>query len=155
MNTEYALDTLKTNLETYLTTELTTIQHEANSSVVAPSPGEYKFGVHDPNILTLFPSISIYSPYSRKRTDKSGFQVREIWIRVLTYVVANDLEDLHRYVVRYSDGIAKVFRNESYWEAKSFHNPVVEDSNNTDLYERDIGYAQGTLLEGTIDYLLV
>ena len=156
MNTEYALDTFKSNLETYLAAELIVIQNESGSSKVTPVPAEYKLGEHDPNILTMYPSINIWSPYSRKSKDSQGYQVREIWIRTLAWVVQNDLEDLHRFIVRYGDGVLRVFRDESYWEAKSFHNPVVEDANYTDLYKQDsVGYAQGVLIEGTIDYLLV
>lgn len=156
MNSEYAVDTLKLNLETYLSAELTTIQMESGSSKVAPTPAEYKIGEHDPEILTMYPSILIWSQYSRKSKDSQGFQVREIWMRVLVWIVQNDLEDLHRFILRYGDAVSRVFREESYWEAKSFFNPVVEDANNTDLYKQEsVGYAQGVLIEGTIDYLLV
>lgn len=156
MNSEYALDTLKSNLETYLSTKLTEIQIESGSSSVAPTPAEFKLGEHDPNILTMYPSVLVWSPYSRKSRDSTGFQVREIWIRTLVWIVQNDLEDLHRFIARYGDAVSRVIRDESLWESKGFHNPVVEDSNNTDLYKQDtVGYAQGVLVESTIDYILV
>lgn len=156
MNSEYALDTLKSNLETYLSTKLTEIQIESGSSSVAPTPAEFKLGEHDPNILTMYPSVLVWSPYSRKSKDSQGFQVREIWIRTLVWIVQNDLEDLHRFIVRYGDAVSRVIRDESLWESKGFHNPVVEDSNNTDLYKQEtVGYAQGVLVESTIDYILV
>lgn len=151
--TEYVLDNIKLSLQTYLETTLTALQVEAGSSIVTPTPQEYKIGVHDPDVLTTYPSIVIWSPYSRKKTDQAGFQEREIWFRVLSWITENDLENLHRFVSRYSDGVGTVLRNESYWNV-NLHNPVIEDSNNTDLYETNVGYAQGTLLEGTIDYIL-
>lgn len=151
--TEYVLDNIKLSLQTYLESTLTALQIQAGSSIVTPTPQEYKIGEHDPNVLTTYPSILIWSPYSRKKSDQPGFQEREIWFRVLAWITENDLDNLHRFICRYSDGIGKVLREESYWKV-NLHNPVIEDSNNTDQYQTNVGYAQGTLLEGTIDYIL-
>lgn len=154
MNTEYALEAIKTMLTTYLPAELIAIQVEAGSLTVTPVPAEYKIGEHDTDILTLYPSILIWSPYSRKQKDEPGYQEREIWIRVLSWIISNDMEDLHRFISRYSDGVGRVLRDENKW-ASGLHNPVIEDSNNTDLYQSDVGYAQGCLLEMTVDYIMV
>lgn len=153
MNTEYILNGIKSNLESYVETELTAIQVEASSSVVAPTPQEYKLGEHDTDVLTTYPSILIWSPYSRKTNDYQGFQNREVWYRVLTWVVENDLENLHIFVTRYGDAVARVLRNESYLPIH-LHDCVVEDINNTDIYQTDVAYAQGCVVEGTVNYIL-
>lgn len=154
MNTEYIIENVKTMLETNLTTELTTIEVELDTSISTPTPAEYGIGEIDPNVLTLYPSVLIWSPLSRKKNDQQGFQVREVWIRILVWIVENDLENLHRFVTRYGDAVSRIFREETNWNV-SLHNPVLEDVNNTDLYKREsVGYAQGCLIEGTVDYIL-
>lgn len=153
MNTEIILDNVKSMLETNLATELIALQLEAESSVVTTAPAEFKIGEHDPNVLTLYPSILIWSPYSRKINDQQGFQVRQVWVRVLSWIVENDLENLHRFIARYSDAVSRIFREETNWNT-SLSNSNVEDCNNTDLYNTNTGYAQGCLMEGTIEYIL-
>lgn len=153
MNTEYIVENAKDMLETNLTTELTAIEVELSTSTTTPTPAEYKIGEHDPDVLTLFPSVLVWCPSSRKKNDQQGFQVRQVWIRILVWIVENDLENLHRFIIRYSDAVSRVFREETNWDA-SLSNPVIEDVNNTDLYKSNVGYAQGCLIEGTVDYIL-
>lgn len=153
MNTEYTIDNCKSSLESYLTGQLTAVEVESSVTTVTPTPAEYKTGEHDTDILTLFPSVLVWSPLSRKKNDQPGFQVREVWIRILVWITENDQENLHRFISRYGDAVSRVFRTESYWNG-GLHNPVVEDVNNTDLYKTNVGYAQGCLIEGTVDYII-
>ena len=153
MNTEYALKNIETMLTNNMTSVLNDLKIENSSTLVAPEPQSYNFGEIDTNILTSFPAINIWSPYSRKEKNEQGFQVRRIWLRVLAWIVQNDVSNLHRIVVRYGDAMSRILRIETNWNNNLF-NPVIEDLNNTDLYEKNIGYAQGCLLEATIDYVL-
>ena len=154
MNTEYAIENAKSMLETNLASTLIILQNEASSSIVTPTPQEYIIGEYDPETLTLYPAVLIWSPKSNKVNDQYGYQTRSIWIRVLVWITENNLEYLHRFLIRYSDAVLRVLRDESNWIA-GLHNPVVENTDNTDLYKQQtVGYAQGTLIEGTVDYML-
>jgi hypothetical protein len=153
MNTEYIINSLKTNLETYLSNELITIEHESSSTIVTPTPQEFLIGEHDAEVLTKYPSVLIWSPYSRKKMDIQGCQERQVWVRILTWITENDLSNLHKFLVRYSDAIGRILRDEEKTPLHT-HNIVIEDSNNTDLYKTNVGYAQGCLLECTVDYIM-
>lgn len=154
MNSEYAVDNLKSMLESNLASVLVSLQMESSSSIVTPTPGQYKIGEHDGTILTIYPALCIWSPFSRKQLNEQGFQLRRVWLRVLIWVVDNDLGNLHRFILRYSDAVSRIMRIETNWN-NGLHNPVVEDANNTDLYKvTNLGYGQGCLVESTIDYLL-
>lgn len=153
MNTEYILDRFKTNLETYLPTELNTIQVESGSSIVTPAPLDYKLGQFSPSVLTLYPSVQIYSPNSRENQDTSHFQLRSVWIRVIVWITENDLSNLHRFISRYTDGVSRVLRREDYYPPY-VNNVVIGDTNNTDQYQTNVGYAQGTQIELTADYIM-
>ena len=154
MNTEFALNNVNTMLQANLTTVLTALETESGTTTITPTPNEYKIGVYDdPNLITTFPCVTIYSPYTRKAKDEVGFQVRRVSLRVLVWVIENDVSNLHRFVVRYGDAVSRILRIESNWTA-GLHNSVIEDVNNTELYQRNVGFAQGVLIESTIDYLL-
>ena len=154
MNSEYILNNVKTMLENNLSTMLTTLKVEASSSITSPIPAEYNIGEYDPDILTTFPSILIWSPTSEKITDEYGYQNRRVYIRVLSWILDNDKSDLHIHLVRYVDSVLRIMRSETNWNT-ILHNPVVERSDNTDLYRQEtVGYAQGCLVEATIDYIL-
>lgn len=153
MNSEYVINYVISTLQTYLPGVLVDLQAEASSSIVTPSIAEYKFGEHDPDVLTLFPSIQVYSPLSRRNFDNQGFQDRTIWLRILTWVTENDLSNLHRFGCRYNDGVARVLRNEQYY-GNYINNILIEDSSNTDQYQTNVGYAQGYMQEVTVDYIL-
>jgi hypothetical protein len=155
MNTEYILGNIKTILETYIDTEIDTIEIESNSSTLLDNIAEFKLGEFiDPNILTLFPSICIYSPGSDSKNDYQNFQEREVTINILTWIVENDLENLHRFISRCSDAIQRVLRTESYYNNNDIYNPIIKKAENTDLYKRDVGYAQGLLVTMTVNYLM-
>jgi hypothetical protein len=154
MNTEFAINNALEILENNMTTNLTALQMESSSSIVTPDIEEYKFGEYNHTLFTKFPSICVWSPYSRKSIDKTGFQIRRISLKTLVWSVANDLSDLHRFVARYSNAIERILRDESNWSPK-LHNSLVEDSNLTDLYQVNVGYGQGCQVDSTIDYLLI
>ena len=154
MNTEYILNNTKSMLEDNLSSMLTTLKVEASSSITSPTPAEFNIGEYDPDILTTFPSILIWSPVSEKITDEYGFQNRRVHIRVLSWILDNDRSNLHIHLVRYVDSVLRIMRSETNWNT-GLHNPVVERSDNTDLYRQEtVGYAQGCLVEATIDYIL-
>jgi hypothetical protein len=154
MNTEYILNNTKSMLEDNLSSMLTTLKVEASSSITSPTPAEFNIGEYDPDILTTFPSILIWSPASEKITDEYGFQNRRVYVRVLTWILDNDRSNLQIHLVRYVDSVLRIMRSETNWNT-GLHNPIVERSDNTDLYRNEtVGYAQGCLVEATIDYIL-
>lgn len=154
MNTEIALDTFKTVLENNLSSMLVTLQMEAESSIVTPSPQEFKIGEYVPDVLTTYPCIFLFSPNSNNSNDHQGFQNRSITLNIVSWVIDNDLENLHRFLIRYTDSVSRLYRDETKWANSGFHNPLLGESNNSDLYTSDIGYAQGCYVQGTIDYIL-
>jgi len=153
MNTEYILDQFKSLLETNLASELITLQNEAGSSIVTPAPQEFKIGEHGTNVLTTFPTVLILSPYSRKRTDFSGAQDREVWFNIVCWIVSNDLENLHRFLCRYSDAISRILRNEENTPTHT-HDCEIGDTTISELYPTNVGYTQGCQVQGTINYIM-
>lgn len=155
MNTEIALDRVKTILTNNLSATLIVLQMEAESTTVTPTPQEFKVGEFiEPDIISTFPFICVYSPSSLSKNDYSNFQDRTININVLSWIVENDVETLHRFLVRYGEGIQRILRNESNFSSLGFHNPVVKNAENTDLYKTDVQYAQGVLVQFDINYIL-
>ena len=154
MNTEFALNNVNTMLQANLESVLTDLETEVGTSTVTPTPGEYKIGVYeDPNLITMFPCVTIHSPFTRKAVDEAGFQIRRVSLRVLVWVAENDVSNLHRFVARYGDAVSRILRIKTNWSA-GLHNSVIEDVNNTELYKTNVAYSQGVLIESTIDYLL-
>ncbi|MFA5731863.1 MAG: hypothetical protein WC934_07650 [Acidithiobacillus sp.] len=144
MNAEYAVDSVIGILTNKLNAALITLQYEAGSSLVTPTPEEYKFGDRDPSNLTVFPTIIVKANRSFKKDDQYEFQERVIAIEVITWIVNEDEETLHRFVLRYGDAIQRVLRKESNWPA-NLHSPKAENAQYSDIYLTSFGLAQGVL----------
>lgn len=153
MNSEYVLNNIKTMMETYLTAMLRTVETEASAVTQTTDPQEYLIGERDLDILTMFPSILIYGKNSADNDDEQGYQERIFNYEIVAWVVENDQENLHRFVVRYGDSIVRILRKESYWET-NLHTPIVKICTFTDLFKSTIGYAQGVMVNGEIRYII-
>lgn len=153
MNSEYALDNIKSMMETYLTAMLRTIETEASATTQTTDPQEYVIGERDLDILTMFPCILVYAKNSADNDDEFGYQERILTYEIVSWVVENDQENLHRFVVRYGDAIVRILRKENYW-ATNLHTPIVKICTFTDLFKSNIGYAQGVMVSGEIRYII-
>lgn len=144
MNAEYAIDSVIAILTAKMPAALITLQYEASSSLVTPAPEEYKFGDRDPSSLTVFPCIIVKGNRSFRKDDQYGYQERSIAIDIITWIVNEDEETLHRFILRYNDAIQRILRKESNWTA-NLHSPKADDSLFSDVYTTDFGLAQGCL----------
>lgn len=153
MNSEFVLNNIKTMMETYLTAMLRTVETEASAVTQTTDPQEYIIGERDLDILTMFPAVLIYGKNSSDNDDEFGYQERIFTYEIVTWVVENDQENLHRFVVRYGDSIVRILRKESYWN-KNLHTPIVRMCTFTDLFKSTIGYAQGVMVNGEIRYII-
>lgn len=153
MNTEYILDQLKSVLESNLSSELTTLQVEAGSSIITPTPFAFLLGEYEPDVLEGLPSVCIWCPNSRESNDYQGAQDREVWFHVVTWIASDNLTNLHRFLCRYSDGISRILRDESNTPTHT-HNCVVGDVSISELYPTNVSYTQGCRVEGTINYIM-
>ena len=153
MNSEYVLNNIKTMMETYLTAMLRTVETESSAVTQTIDPQEYLIGERDLDILTMFPSVLIYGKNSSDNDDEFGYQERLFNYEIVAWVVENDQENLHRFVVRYGDSIVRILRKESYWN-KNLHTPIVRMCTFTDLFKSTIGYAQGVMINGEIRYII-
>src|SRR4030065_678194 len=108
MNAEYAIDSVISILTNKLNAALITIQYETTSSLTTPLPEEFKFGDRDPSNLTVFPVIIVKANRSFKKDDQYEFQERVIAIEIITWIVNEDEENLHRFILRYGDAIQRV-----------------------------------------------
>jgi len=140
-------------METYLTAMLRTVETEASAVTQTTDPQEYIIGERDLDILTMFPAVLIYGKNSSDNDDEFGYQERIFTYEIVTWVVENDQENLHRFVVRYGDSIVRILRKESYWN-KNLHTPIVRMCTFTDLFKSTIGYAQGVMVNGEIRYII-
>lgn len=153
MNSEYVLNNIKTMMETYLTAMLRTVETEASAVTQTTDPEEYIIGERDLDILTMFPAVLIYGKNSTDNDDEYGYQERIFSYEIVAWVVENDQENLHRFVVRYGDSIVRILRKESYWQT-NLHTPIVRMCTFTDLFKSTIGYAQGVMVNGEIRYII-
>jgi len=153
LNSEYVLNNIKTMMETYLTAMLRTVETESSAVTQTIDPQEYLIGERDLDILTMFPSVLIYGKNSSDNDDEFGYQERLFNYEIVAWVVENDQENLHRFVVRYGDSIVRILRKESYWN-KNLHTPIVRMCTFTDLFKSTIGYAQGVMINGEIRYII-
>lgn len=153
MNSEYVLNNIKTMMETYLTAMLRTVETESSVTTQTTDPQEYVIGERDLDILTMFPVVLTYAKNSADNDDQFGYQERTLTYEIVAWVVENDQENLHRFVVRYGDAIVRILRKESYW-ATNLHTPVVKVCTFTDLFKSTIGYAQGVMITGEIRYII-
>lgn len=153
MNSEYVLNNIKTMLETYLTAMLRTIETEASAAIQTTDPEEYSIGERDLDILTMFPVVLTYAKNSDESDDEFGYQERTLTYEIVAWIVENDQENLHRFVVRYGDAIVRILRKESYW-ATNLHTPVVKLCTFTDLFKSNVGYAQGVMVTGDVRYII-
>jgi len=153
LNSEFVLNNIKTMMETYLTAMLRTVETEASAVTQTTDPQEYIIGERDLDILTMFPAVLIYGKNSSDNDDEFGYQERIFTYEIVTWVVENDQENLHRFVVRYGDSIVRILRKESYWN-KNLHTPIVRMCTFTDLFKSTIGYAQGVMVNGEIRYII-
>jgi chlorite dismutase len=153
MNSEYALDSCKILLESNLTAMLSIIEQEANATYFAPIPAEFFFGERDQSIMTQFPSIQVIGKNSGSKNDDYEYQIRQFKFDVITWVIEEDMEKLHRYILRYADAITRCIRKEDYWSS-NLHSPVAGDAIYSELYRTDFGLAKGCLVTGQINYII-
>lgn len=153
MNSEYVLNNVKTILETYIDSMVNTIETEASASVNAPDISQFFIGKLDLQLLTSFPCIYIYADESRHHNDQQGFQERTLKYNVVCWTTQNDLELLHRYVIRYGEAITRVLRKENYYP-ENLNTPLVKIATYSDLYKSTVGYAYGVDVECNINYFI-
>ena len=153
MNSEYAINSIKTLLETYLPAMIAIVEGEASSTYSAPLPQQYFFGDREVDIMTLFPSIQISGKSSGVADDEYGEQERILRFEIVSWIIEEDVEKLNRYVLRYADSIIRCIRKESYWSA-NLHSPIALDAVYSGLYQTDFGLAKGCLVTGSINYFI-
>jgi len=153
MNSEYVLDSAKTILTANLATQIAVIEAENASTVIAPTPAIFLVGKLDPTVLAEFPSVQVIMKNSSFKNDQYLWQDRVARLEIVCWVTACDMQNLHRFVTRYGDGVVRCLRKESNW-ANSLHNPKVGDALYSDLFETEYGMAEGCLVNCEVEYII-
>lgn len=153
MNCEYAIDSILQYLESDLETMLTTIKNESGSSLIAPIPANFIFGEKLPDAIDNFPSIMCKASLVDDKDNQYENQERRAFLEVIFWIVEVDESKLHRYVVRYGEAITRILRNETKWKV-NLYNPKVGLCQYSDVYDANIGLAQGGSVKVEIDYVI-
>jgi len=153
MNSEYALDSCKNILTTYLPSMILTIESESSATYSAPTPTQFIFGPRDVSNLTIFPSVLVVAKNSISKNDQYQWQERTMRIEIICWIVEVDMEKLHRFVLRYADAVIRCLREERYWATNLYFN-VSNEATYTDIYQTTIGVAQGCLITCDVEYLI-
>lgn len=153
MNSEYALNNIKTIIEDGINDMLDVIDIEVNASVATPNPVEFAFGNRDTNIITQYPAVLVVGKESLTYNDQYRFQERQLNFEIVVWITQNDIENLHRFILRYSDAIARLLRNEDNWTT-DLNTPVIKTLTYTDIYQTNVGYAEGCSITGSVNYFI-
>jgi hypothetical protein len=153
MNAEYALNNVADILETYLANEIVTVETEASATYSAPSPAQFIYGPYVESLIENFPAWIILGDNSSNKINSQGYQVRTFRYDCVIWAVADDLEKVHRYILRYADATVRILRNENYlWNYLC--NPLAETARYSDAFESEVGLAQGALVQGSIEIII-
>lgn len=152
MTNEYILEQVKTMLENKLSDEITIIESFFSSSLETPSIVEYKIGQIDPTRLDL-PALCVSALRTSSGKDDYQLTERQTRIQIVTWIVNEDEEDLHRICLRYGDAINEVLQKEINWP-NNLHNPSIKDTSYSDYFESDLGLVEGVLNEIDISYYI-
>jgi hypothetical protein len=153
MNTEFALDTIKTILDTYLDSEIDTLETESGATVFVSDIAESKVGDFLPTEFTQYPAFAVKAQRSSSFNDQYEWQDRRVHFEVTAWAVEVDNETLHRFICRVGDGIVRLLRNEKKWIG-ALHSPNVDDATYSDVFTVSHGLAQGCQVLGSVDYIL-
>lgn len=153
MNSEYALNNIKDFIETNINDMLDVIDIEVNASTATPNYSEICFGNRNINIITQYPSILIVGKESTIKKDEYQYQERQLDFEVIVWIAQNDIENLHRFLLRYGDAISRLLRDESNWTT-DLNTPVVKNIVYTDIYESNVGYTAGCSISGSVNYFI-
>lgn len=144
---EKALDKAKSILEdsNRLQSTLSTIDGETSSpSLTTPVPRSFKVGDYlgREEILAEIPAVTVEArPTTEMDTQEAWKELRHtLW--VWAFVAEVDPEKLHRYMVRYGEGIRRLLGQQRYWGG-GWHNPVASQVLPTGVFQATHRLLQG------------
>jgi hypothetical protein len=154
MNTELALDAIKTILSDSIDNTIDVIEAESGATVFLDNLQELKVGNYLPTEFTMYPSLAVQAQRSSVINDQYEWQERAINFAVVGWVIEVDNETLHRFICRLGDAIVKILRNETKWNGYQLHNQLISDATYSDVFTVSHGLAQGCQVLGSVDYIL-
>lgn len=149
MSVENAIDKAKEILESGLPAQITALNEGQDNN--APAPQIYLVGNYlgREELLHTLPAITLDARNTGSKKSQEAWEEMDQEFYVWAIVAEVNIENLHRYIMRYGEGIRAVMKKMDNWSS-GWHNPRITNTLYTGVFEAGHRLVQGCRVECSI-----
>lgn len=127
------------------------IDAEEGFDIVTPPPKQFLVGSYlgREEVLAEIPCVTVEARNTPEGETESGYYIKQHSFWVYAWVAEVDIEIMHRYMMRYAEGLGKIISDIRRW-GNNWFDAGVNNTMYTDVFQADHRMVQGCRVEARV-----